>query len=185
MKSVLVACPTYDGKDYALEEYLNAYNAFTYPQKHLFLVDNSASNYLEKLKGHGIECEHLVPSGKKIDEVLVESWKTIVKKAVEEKYDYLFCCEADNINPSETISYLVELADRYNFSVVAHDYPEKSNVQFPDDRILGLGCTLIKVDIFGNGEIAGNLFDFITQKGLSIIQIRNVLNTKHLGENNG
>lgn len=39
---VLVCCPTYDGKDYALKEYMSAITGFDYPNYDIVLSDNSA-----------------------------------------------------------------------------------------------------------------------------------------------
>ena len=43
--SVLVACPTHDGKLYARERYLNAFEQFTYQPKGLYMEDTTGWGY--------------------------------------------------------------------------------------------------------------------------------------------
>ena len=187
MDRVLVVCPTYSGKDYALEEYLHAYNNFSHKNKHLFMVDNSDNNYIEKLLSLGVDAVHVdILDKRNIEGVLSSAWRLFIKKALSERYDFIFSCEADNINPPETISLLLDFCHRYNAGIVAHDYPDGCCRDFPDDMITGLGCTMIRTCLFSedvfsdNASIEWNIYLHINKSKFPIIRLSNILKTNHL-----
>ena len=48
---VLVGCPTYEGKEYILDRYIERVKEFTYDNYDILLVDNSKTNdYAKKIK---------------------------------------------------------------------------------------------------------------------------------------
>ena len=61
--AVLVACPTYAGKEYALDAWVEGYRALDYEPKFAYQVDNTAISeaYFERIKETGIEATHVVP----------------------------------------------------------------------------------------------------------------------------
>src|SRR5512139_2558338 len=60
---VLVACPTYAGKQYALDAWIEAYKSFDYPNSWAYQVDNTTGTlaYFETLKAKGLKVTHLEP----------------------------------------------------------------------------------------------------------------------------
>ncbi|MBW2978931.1 hypothetical protein KY304_02365, partial [Candidatus Woesearchaeota archaeon] len=48
---ILIACPTYQGKEYCLDKYINALKSLTYQNKDILFVDNSKTHdYFNKIK---------------------------------------------------------------------------------------------------------------------------------------
>jgi hypothetical protein len=110
--TILVAAPTYVGKDYALPAYLAAYEAFTYPEKRLFLVDNTRGTlaYARRLRGLGIETAHVEPMPDFWDTIEM-CWRVIVERAHDLDCEHVACIEADVICPPQTLEVLLAHAD--------------------------------------------------------------------------
>ena len=52
---VLCCCPTYFGKDYIFDRYIDRVKSFTYPNYDILIVDTSKDDsYFEKLKTYNI-----------------------------------------------------------------------------------------------------------------------------------
>lgn len=171
---VLVAIPTYEGKDYIFKENFNAVKAFKYPNYNYIYIDNSGgSSYVSKLRRRGANAVH-VPRGGNSRQALCNAQNYARDKLLKEGYDYLMFVESDLIPPPETITRFIN----YKRPVVGATYYIGVNVKVPcvfvteqkgtqlGTRLLnfeeikqflnhglfrvhgmGLGCTLIRRDV--------------------------------------
>jgi len=145
---VLVACPTYLGKSYALDEYIQAYNHFTFPHRGLYMVDNTGTGlrYYEHLKSLNVACDHIPPTND-WQETFAMCWKRITQYAKENGYKWVASIEQDNICPPMTLDILLNVAGYCKAVHVAHSYPWH---QFQTDKggvLIGLGCNLLSVEL--------------------------------------
>jgi len=93
---ILVACPTALAKDYALDTYLETFENLTYPNKELYLVDNSDDDkYYKSLLKRGINCSHVKPKQKGKIQRMVESLNEIREYAIRHNFDHWFSLEID------------------------------------------------------------------------------------------
>lgn len=147
---VLVACPTYAGKEYALQPWLDAYHALTYPQKSAYQVDNTrvSQAYFNLLKSKGIECSYLTPYPD-WDRTFRKCWEAILQRAKELNCYWVFSVEADNIPAPESLDIMVNLALYGKVHLITHAYPmhktaaEASGVPENSFYYHELGCMLM------------------------------------------
>lgn len=169
---VLVAAPTYAGAAYSLEEWAQAYHAFTYPNKGALLVDNSGDvalsdnlHFTHICRAQGIPTIPQLRRYAFLWDTLEISWRTIVEYAHDEGYDLICSIEADVICPPETLDVLVsEWLEQGPKAVVAHRYhprgidrPLIPEGAVPDNVKLAeakktmwfdtLGCTLFPTEL--------------------------------------
>lgn len=115
---VLVGCPTYDGMEYCLNEYIKAVKNLTYPNYDILLVDNSKDDYysnkIKKYNLHVIKIEYMENPKDRI----VESRNILRQKVLDGDYDYLFSLEQDVIPPEDIIERLL----RHNKKVISGVY---------------------------------------------------------------
>lgn len=121
---VLVACPTYAGKEYALEPWVQMFRALDYDQKHAYQVDNTrvSTAYFELLRSKGIDCTHLQP-WPDWDRTFRRCWELILQRAKELDCYWVFSVEADNIPAPESLKVMVNLALYGAVHLVTHAYP--------------------------------------------------------------
>ncbi len=102
---VLIGCPTYEGKEYCLQEYADAVKNLSYKNYDVMLVDNSkGSAYINKIRGFGLNAmktEHRTHARDSI----VEGRNLLAKKSLE--YDYFLSLEQDVIPPRDVIEKLM------------------------------------------------------------------------------
>lgn len=191
---VLVACPTYRGKSYALEAYISAYNAFTYPLKSIFMVDNTGNGleYYRHLKKCGIDTDHIDPT-RDFHETFTMCWKRIAKKARAGGYKWVMSIEADNICPPLTIDALLNVAGYCRALHVAHAYPWHK-CQSDQGYLTGLGCNLINAemlwDIFQQRQwfttaVESEVYEYPKLKGYPTVELYNLLNIGHMDDTVG
>lgn len=107
---VLVASPTYEGKDYIFMQNWNAVKNQNYPNYDYIYIDNSAgTSYLRKLRERGVRVHH-VPRGKNSRQALCNAQNYAREKCLSEGYDYLMFIESDLIPTPDAISRLVNYA---------------------------------------------------------------------------
>lgn len=105
---VLVAVPTYEGKDYAFEKLSKSIMSFTYPNFEWIIIDNSESiNYFLKLKRRGFKNTHRVPRGENSRQALCNAQNFARDKMLNEGFDYLLFVESDLFPPPDTIQRLI------------------------------------------------------------------------------
>lgn len=192
-EKVLVACPTYRGKAYALEAYIRAFNDFTWPQRSLYMVDNTGDGlkYFDHLKSLNVDCEHIQPS-RDWQETFARSWKKIMRKAVDGKYRWVASIEADVICPPLTLDILMNIAAYCKALHVAHSYSWHSNqTKCAGARLIGLGCNLISVEILEKlfarevwltDAIESEIYEFPKVLGVPTVEIHNLIDVRHLDD---
>ncbi len=147
---VLVACPTYAGKEYSLDRWIEGFKALTYEEKFAYQVDNTRISpaYYELLKSKGIDCTHLIP-WPDWDRTFFYCWKLILKRAQELDCYWVYSVEADNVPAPESLKTMVELALVGKVHLVTHAYPihksaaEASGVPENSAYYHELGCMLM------------------------------------------
>ena len=172
---VLVALPTYEGKDYIFQKNFEAIKAINYPNFDYVYIDNTKSlNYVNKLRRRGAKAVH-VPRGDNSRQALCNSQNWAREKVIAGNYDYLMFIESDLIPTPDCITRLMS----HNKGVVGAIYfighkvkipcvffldwkdstqlgsrliklqevPEFMNSGLREVHGLGLGCTLIRGDI--------------------------------------
>jgi hypothetical protein len=150
---VLVACPTYDGCAYALDQWADAYWAFTYADRGVLQVDNSSDNldYTHLIRKHGIPAIYEPHHFNWIWHTLELSWRTILEYAHDHEYDLIASIEADIICPPDALGLLVErwqaagpraiVAQRYLARGIGQ--PHDTETRFDKTTWIDtLGCTL-------------------------------------------
>jgi hypothetical protein len=145
---VLVACPTAEVKDYALEQYLEAYYAYQWENKDLFIVDNTIGDdgaYHRKLLDLGINSHHINLDPQESIDKVSRSWPNILAFAWACGFDYIFSNEIDVICPPDTIRKLVDVAEVTGAFHVAHTYPYRNN---RNGHMTGIGMNLLRRELF-------------------------------------
>lgn len=147
---VLVGCPTFAGKEYSLDAWVQMFDALTYEPKHAYQVDNTriSQGYFDRLKLSGIDCTHLTP-WPDWDRTFRKCWELILKRAKELDCYWVYSVEADNIPAPESLQVMVDVALMGNLHLVTHVYPmHKTAVEasgIPEDSFYynELGCMLM------------------------------------------
>lgn len=158
-RKVLVACATYAGKELALDDWIKAYNAYTYEPKFAYMVDNTRGTeaYAETVRSKGVECDHIEPYSS-FEDTYRHCWELILKKAKELDCYWVYSVEADNVPAPESLQTMHDwiiigngelggLKD--NVHIVTHAYPlhkasaEASNVLMDSFKYHEMGCMLM------------------------------------------
>lgn len=174
---VLVGCPTYENKEYALERYAKAVKALKHDgiQMDILLVDNSkGDDYLKKIKAAGLPVVK-GPWHEGARDRIIASRNVLREKAVKEDYDYFLSLEQDVIPAPDTLQRMLAHTKQIVTSVVYNHMPygeelrllpmlfgrhpyEPSGLWYVDEAELKtkelktvlachLGCTLIHRDV--------------------------------------
>ena len=112
LPKVLIFTPTYSGKDYCLDEFLENCQRFSYTNKEHIIIDNTEDEgqYFERLK---TKCEPLgikvfrVTRGGNSREALARAQNFARKYFLEGDYDYLLSLESDIFPGYNIIDVLV------------------------------------------------------------------------------
>lgn len=106
---VLVAIPTYEGKDYIFPQCYQAVLNFTYPNFEFIIMDNTKDiNYFLKLKRRGYKNIHRIPRGDNSRQALANSQNFARKKMLDEGFDYLMFVESDLVPAPDSIERLMQ-----------------------------------------------------------------------------
>lgn len=111
-KRILVACPTAEGKDYALEKWVETAKSLTYDNYDIHLVDNSeTSDYMNDVRerfGDVLTINRVSPSQyDSFRHALAKSHNRCSEKVLKEGYDYLLHLESDVFPPLDVIERLL------------------------------------------------------------------------------
>lgn len=121
---VLVVSLTHWAKQYALERFLEAYEAFTYPAKSLFVVDSSPTRrYFHYLRSRNVPCGHVEPRQRRITvdfeaylgymfddgigSVYHRGWRRLADEAQRQNCPFMLNLDSDLICPPDTIERLL------------------------------------------------------------------------------
>jgi hypothetical protein len=108
---ILVATPTYEGKNYCLPQFIDNVANFTYPKSRydFMIFDNSASpknaEYINK--EFGVKCHWKDYAGMTIIEKLACTHEAIRVHAVNNHYDYILHLESDVFPPEDVLEQLL------------------------------------------------------------------------------
>ena len=189
--TVLVACPTYKGKSYSLDAYIRAYNAFTYPHRGIFMVDNTATglDYFEHLKSLNVPCDHIDPTSI-FQDTFVMCWKRIARYASDNGYKWVASIEQDNICPPIALDALLNVAGYCRALHVAHSYPWHKT-QSSQGYLTGLGCNLISTEIlvaifnqetWFTNAIESEIYEYPKLKKFPTVELHNLFQVIHLDD---
>ncbi len=104
---VLVGCPTYSGKKYALPRFVAALKKLDYPTYDILLVDNSEGDeYKKELEKLGIPVVKGPSTGDPMERI-TKSRNILRDKFIEGKYDFLLSLEQDVTPPPDAIGKLM------------------------------------------------------------------------------
>lgn len=104
---MLVAIPTYQGKDYVFHENWNCVKNFTYPNYEYVYIDNSPTpDYYYKLKRRGANVVR-VPRGANSRQALCNAQNWARNKVIRDNYDYLMFVESDLLPTPDAIQRLM------------------------------------------------------------------------------
>ncbi len=105
---VLIGCPTWIGKKYCINRYLNGVLNLDYEQKYFMIVDNSSTDEYVKLlreKGiHAIKGQHYDDPAKSV----VESRNILRERLLEDNFEYFLSLEQDVVMPRSGLKQLME-----------------------------------------------------------------------------
>lgn len=128
---VLVGCPTYHNKEYALKDYAAAVKALKHDgfDIDVLLVDNSAGNeYFEKIKAAGLPVVKgpWFPGAR---DRIIASRNILREKALKEGYDYLLSLEQDVIPEPDTLQKMLSHNKPIVTSVVYNHLPYGEDIR--------------------------------------------------------
>jgi GT2 family glycosyltransferase len=111
LPKILIAIPTYDGKNYCLEAFLENINNFTYPKDRLqiYVADNSKdnTNALMLNRKYGLKVFWKDYSGHKVMEKIADSHNQLRRYFLESDCKYMFHLESDIFPPKDIIEQLL------------------------------------------------------------------------------
>jgi cellulose synthase/poly-beta-1,6-N-acetylglucosamine synthase-like glycosyltransferase len=147
LPKVLVATPTYEGKNYCLKEFISNVASFTYPRSRFdfMIFDNSATPNNAKYinKEFGVKVNWRDYSGMGIIEKLAETHEAIRQFAINNKYDYILHLESDVFPQEDVIEQLL--------------WTKKKIIGVPYN-LFGGGQRRVVTQGFQEGDIAQNYF---------------------------
>lgn len=154
---VLVACPTYAGKEYALDAWAAGFRAMrdAHPEPvYAYQVDNTNRaldpdlRYLARLTAAGIDASHLDPWND-WDRTFRRCWEAILDRARDLDCYWVLSMEADNVVAPEGLGIMVGIALAGACHLVTHSYPmhrsaaEASGADPEQFYYNELGCALM------------------------------------------
>jgi hypothetical protein len=111
LPKILIGIPTYEGKNYCLDAFMNNVNDFTYPKSNIeiYVADNSSSNenalmIRDKYKVKTFWRDY---EGVSVMEKLADSHNQIRRYFLESDADYLLHLESDIFPPNNVIEELL------------------------------------------------------------------------------
>jgi hypothetical protein len=148
--AVLVACPNYAGKEYALGAWVDGFHGLDYEPKYAYMVDNTSVSmgFFELIRSVGISASHLTPYPG-WDRTFKRCWDLIAERARELDCYWVLSMEADNVVAPEGLAIMVDMALAGNCHLVTHSYPmhrsaaEASGVDPETFYYNELGCMLM------------------------------------------
>lgn len=139
---VLVTCTVYDGKAYCFDRWIEMAKGLTYPNREIFVVDNSkAPDFYEKYRVQ-IPMARLTFEGQKDDKWyrVCRSMAEVQRYFLARDYEYWMNIESDNVPPSDIIEMLLAVGKPVDADWTQHCYPTYTD---PNGTMMqGIGCAL-------------------------------------------
>jgi hypothetical protein len=192
---VLMACPTYAGKEYALDAWIAGFKAQTYTDKHAYQVDNTrvSTAYYEQMRAKGIDVTHLTP-WPDWDRTFYRCWQLILERAKALDCYWVLSVEADNVPAPDAMERMVDLALAGRVHLVTHAYPMHAAAAraagIPEDSFYyhELGCMLLSrsllervIDEFEEwGQIVQAIFTVNDRYHGGYMKLTNLFEVQHL-----
>lgn len=136
---VLVTCPTFDGKEYCFQKWIDMAKNLSYPNYDILVVDNSKTEaFFDKYKTQ-IPMIHLDFTGQKDDGMyrVCRSMAEVQRHFLKGNYTHWMNIEADNIPPKDIIQILMQYGSDSDW--VSHGYSS-----IPGGALQqGIGCSLL------------------------------------------
>lgn len=111
LPKVLIAIPTYEGKNYCLDAFLDNVRKFDYPKNKIdiYIADNSATNANARMinKKYGIKVFWKDYTGYDVFEKLADSHNQLRRYFLESDCDYMLHLESDIFPPKDVIQQLL------------------------------------------------------------------------------
>jgi len=164
LPKVLIFTTIYQGKDYALKEFLEHANKINYPNYQHIFVDNSPTlDYVAKLQGMGLDAYH-VERGNNTREAIARACNFARRIAIDEGYDYFMSLESDIMCTPTVVQDLM----KHGKDVVTALY------HIGDDGLRVPCITIAKwnenLGAFGTRLLAQDEFSEYTNSGLKAVQ---------------
>jgi len=140
VNKVLVSCPTYDGKDYCFQQWVDMAKSLTYPNYDILAVDNSKTeDFYNKYKDQ-IPMVHMsFKPDEKNDGMyrVCKSMAEVQRQFLKGDYTHWMNIEADVIPPPDVIEKLMKYGQDADW--IAHVYPASPTKTW----MAGIGCSLL------------------------------------------
>jgi len=111
LPKILIGIPTYEGKNYCLEEFLDNIRKFDYPKSKIdiYIADNSKTNENAKMinKKYGLKVFWKDYSGQTIFEKMADSHNQIRRYFLDSDNEYLLHLESDIFPPPNILQELL------------------------------------------------------------------------------
>lgn len=149
---VLVACPTYAGKEYALDDWIAGIKALTYQNLWMYQVDNTRGtlDYFNTLVEKGLKATHLEPwTDATMEKTFHRCWELIFEEAEREGAYWIYSVEADNVPAPESLHMMLDMALYGKVHLVTQAYPmhmsavKASGMKGDEFFYSELGCMLM------------------------------------------
>jgi len=105
---ILIGIPTYEGKEYILERFIERIKSFTYDNYEILFIDNSKTDdYMNRIKSLGMNC--IKSTWDERSKIRLTNAQNLMRtKFLEGDYTHLFSLEQDLIPPKDIIEQLLE-----------------------------------------------------------------------------
>lgn len=137
---VLVSCPTFDGKEYCFQQWIDNVKSLTYPNYDILVVDNSKTeDFYHKYKDQ-IPMIHMTFGPEEKDDGMYRVCKSMAevqRHFLKGNYTHWMNIEADVIPEKDVIEKLMKYGQDADW--IAHVYPASPTKTW----IAGIGCSLL------------------------------------------
>jgi hypothetical protein len=133
--SVLIACPTYSGKEYAFQRWIDCVRQFPCE---VLVVDNSPDETFYNKWRSEIRMIHLDLGSEHPNRRIAISMETIRKYFLATENQWWWSLESDILVPSYTLGFMLDLAQ--GFDIATLPYPSRKTGEMLEHSF---GCTLM------------------------------------------
>jgi len=186
-KKVLVTCPTYEGKEYCFQEWIDNVKNLTYPNYDILVVDNSPTDAYVKKYGDQVPMVHIDFTGQK-DHPTYRMCKSMAYARgvfLKGEYTHWMNIEADNIPPKDVIETMMKYGVDADW--VAHAYfidGKGGNLE------QGIGCSLLSRKLIEDFDMNDDtifddspdaeMWNWVQQKGIyKTVELWYIMDVKH------